>query len=258
MIVPMKETLANSVVNRWQEYTAFGVLSLAVAALAGMLALSQNVITQPYQGIIPGDPAGFFRPFLGNIHPLVAIALVALVGLASLSFLRSRGVFEIYAMQKTWRGIGVAAIIATGFGIEIIFAEMTNIIRLPADMNVPLPWALLFYPVIGYVVEVVFHALPVALLLAIVNPLFKKLNTPGLFWPYLFIVALLEPIFQTSSGQMVPSALVYIGLHVFAINLFQMYAFRRYGFVSMYSLRLVYYLWWHIIWGTLRLQGFFG
>jgi Tn3 transposase DDE domain len=34
----------------------------------------------------------------------------------------------------------------------------------PADMNVPLPYALLFYPAIGFVVEVLFKALPLALL----------------------------------------------------------------------------------------------
>ena len=250
----MKETVSNNTISEQQQSAVFVILSLAIATLAGTLSLSQNAITQSYQGIIPGNPVGFFRPFLGDIHPLVATALIALVGLASLSFLRSRGGFEIYAPRRTWRGIGIAAIIATAFGIEIIFAEITNIIRMPADMNVPLPWALLFYPVIAYIVEVVFHTLPLALLLSVLGLLFKKLNTPALIWVCLFIAAMLEPIFQLSWGQMAPSAQAYIGFHILAINLFQLYIFRRYGFVTMYSLRLAYYLWWHILWGFVRLQ----
>jgi hypothetical protein len=31
----------------------------------------------------------------------------------------------------------------------------------------------------------------------------------------------------------------------------------RYGFLSMYAFRLVYYLHWHIVWGYLRLQLLF-
>ena len=44
-------------------------------------------------------------------------------------------------------------------------------------------------------------------------------------------------------------AVAYVGLHVFLINLIQLLIFKRYDFVTMYSFRLVYYLFWHMRWG---------
>jgi len=48
--------------------------------------------------------------------------------------------------------------------------------------------------------------------------------------------------------------LAYVGLHVFLINLLQLWLFKRYDLISMYSFRLAYYLLWHIGWGHVRLK----
>ena len=63
--------------------------------------------------------------------------------------------------QETMRldGIRVAIIIADFF------------IRYPEDINVPVPEALLFYPAVGFVAEIAFHVLPLALLLFVLAPL---------------------------------------------------------------------------------------
>ena len=253
----MKEQLLILTTIKQPQYIAFGVLTLVVFGLTATLSLSRVTFSQPYMGSIRVNPAGFFQPFFGSINPLLAVAVIAVVGVASLGFLQSRGWFEIFTMRGTLRGMAVSAIIATLFRIEVIIAETTNIFRLPADTNVPLPWSLLFYTVIGYVAEIVFHVLPLTILLAFFGPLFKKLNMPGLIWFCIFVVSLLEPIFQVGSGQPLSFAQAYIGLHIFAINVLQLYVFRRYDFVSMVSFRLFYYLYWHIIWGGLRLQWLF-
>jgi hypothetical protein len=52
-------------------------------------------------------------------------------------------------------------------------------------------------------------------------------------------------------------ASAFVGAHVWLINIAQLLVFRRYGFVPMYSLRLAYYLIWHIIWGHARLRLMF-
>jgi len=246
----MEKLVSKSKTNARQQYAAFGALSLAVVALTGILTLLQDTITKPYLGIIPGNPAGFFQPFIGSVQPLLAITLVAVVGVASLGLLRSRGGFEIYTMRGTLRGVAVAAAIATAFGIVMIVADLT-FSRQPADINVPPPWSWLFYPVIAYAVEILFHVIPLALLLAVLGPLFKQLNMPGLVWLCILLVSLLEPLVQTRLLGM--SA--YVGLHVFAFTLAQLYVFRRYDFISMYTFRIAYYVVWHIIWGYLRLQG---
>ena len=53
----------------------------------------------------------------------------------------------------------------------------------------------------------------------------------------------LEPTFQLNFGSSVAShswADLYVGQHVFAFHLLQLYIFRRYDFVSMYAFRFVY------------------
>jgi riboflavin transporter FmnP len=77
-----------------------------------------------------------------------------------------------------------------------------------------------------------------------------------LVWMYILAVSLLEPIFQMQAGHTAGSVTwleAYVGLHVFAFNLLQLHVFRLHGFVAMFAFRLVYYLWWHILWGYLRI-----
>jgi hypothetical protein len=196
-----------------------------------------------------------FQPYFGSIPPLLAIALIAVVGVVSLGLLRSHGWFQISTTAGTVRGVVFAALGATLFGIEVVVADL--IIRFPANINVPLPQALLFYPVMAGVAEVSFHALPLALLLIGLRPLGKKLDADTLVWFCILLVSLPEPIYQMGMGLSAKPFSwtdVYVGLHVFTFNLLQLYVFRRYDFVSMYSFRLIYYVYWHIIWGYLRLQ----
>lgn len=131
-----------------QQYTALGVLSVAAVALTGLLSVS--------------PVAGLFEPYFGSIAPLLAIGITAALGFVVLGYLLSRG-FRIRA-TRTWHGAGYAAISATIFGIWQTCVDLF-VTRFPRDLNVPAPQSLLFYPVMGYVVEVVFHALPLALLL---------------------------------------------------------------------------------------------
>jgi hypothetical protein len=146
-----------------------------------------------------------------------------------------------------FRGMAFSTIFATLLGIGQVFADL--VIRFPKDLNVPPPQSLLFYPVMAYVVEVCFHALPLALVLAVLGPLSKEVNTNVLVWLCFLPVASLEPIVMRRLGFS-----AYVGLFVFAFNLLQLYVFRRYDFVSMYSFRLVYYVHWHVLWGYLRLR----
>lgn len=253
----MELSVWNNVTNEWPKYLAFGLLTLGIALLTGILTLSRQTFAQPYLGNIRLNPAGFFEPFLGKTSPLLAVALLAVLGLAGLVYLQSRGWFEIYIAQENLRGVVVSAYLATLLGVEVVMVETANLIRMPADMNVPLPWATLFYPVIAYVVEIVFHVLPLTLLLTVLSLFFKNPDYTRLVWTCIFVVSLLEPVFQTLSGQPILGTQVYVGLHVWAINLLQLYVFWRYGFVPMYAFRAIYYLYWHILWGALRLQLLF-
>jgi hypothetical protein len=224
-----------------RQYAALACLSIAIAGSTIILARS---------------PAAPFERYFGKFEPLAAIALVIGIGFIALGLLQTRGIFEIFRGRSTLQGIALSAIAATVFGMVAIVADL--FIRFPADMNAPLPHALLFYPVMGYTVEVVFHALPLALLLVGLAPLLGRAPTGRLVWVSLFLAALLEPTLQLSfEAEPISWAGAFVWAHVFAINLAQLIVFRRYDFFSMYALRLIYYLYWHIIWGTLRLEVLF-
>jgi hypothetical protein len=222
------------------QYLAFGVLSLVAALFTGLLSLSRG-------------SARFFTPYLGSIPPLLAIVVTTALGFVSLGFLLSRGWFQIRA-ANTLRGVGVAAAVATIFGMWQVCADLF-LTRFPRDINVPAPQSVLFYPAIGYVVEVLFHALPLAVLLFIKDhlPGKRRPNTTAVIWLCIVVVSALDPLLV----HMRRGASAYVGAFVFVFTLVELDIFRRYDFVSMYAFRLVFYLWWHVIWGSVRLRWLF-
>jgi hypothetical protein len=227
----MTETLSDEGV----QYGALAVLSLGAAGATGILSLSQDT---------------YFQPYFGSINPLLAVGLVTVLGGVALGFLHARGWFEIFTRREYLKGLVLSVTLATLFAIVMICVDLT--LGFPRDLNVPPPQSLLFYPAVAYVAEIVFHALPLALLLVSLGPLFKQRNPKSLVWVCILLTAFLEPILQLGWGFK-----AYVGLHVFAFNLLQLYVFRRYDFVAMYALRLVYYIHWHIIWGYVRLHILF-
>jgi hypothetical protein len=226
--------------SEWPQYRAFVYLALVAAGAAGILDLTNG--------------REFFRPYFGGIDPLLAVAVATAVGGVCLPVLGSRGWFEIYERRKLLKGVVVSALFATFLVIPVIAVDFAAGIQV---VNVPPPWSLSFYPAIAFVVEVFFHALPLAILTALLGLFFERPNPKGLVWACILLVSFLEPTFQLQSGlvnQSLSLIEAYVWLHVWAINLLQLYVFSRFGFVSMYSFRFVYYLYWHILWGYLRLQ----
>lgn len=208
-----------------------------------------------------------FRRFIGEANPIAVAIGVGALGASLLSVLVVRDGFLI-AGQRVGRGVSRSAGLATVFGAVIILVDLTMVH--PADMNVPFPGSLLFYPVIGFIVEILFHLLTLCLLLTVFPPRVtrSRSRSEATVWWSLILVALLEPAFQVwtaASGTPVvgsPHAyasweVAYDGLHVLAINLCQLVVFKRYDFVAMYAFRLVYYLIWHIAWGHVRLELLF-
>jgi hypothetical protein len=216
------------------------LLSLATALAVGILSRSRP---------------GLFVPYFGGFDPLPVVLLVVAVEAVCLRLLRAGG-FEIVATPFDRRGVTTAAALAVVFAVPAISADL--IIRFPRDMNVaPVP-GLVFYPAIAYVVEIVFHVLPLALTLAVLRRL-ATIGDEHLAWVCVLMTSLLEPTFQLLLGTE-PRAWMagaFVWVHVFAFNVAQLQVFRRHDFVSMYALRVVYYLCWHIAWGALRLHLLF-
>jgi hypothetical protein len=222
------------------QYRVILALSLAVAGVAAILQ--------------SWDPLLLPR-FIGPTHPLIAFPLISALGVGLLSLLHTRGWFAICRRKRLeglWRPCALAALLA------LITIVVDLQVPFPADLNVLFPKSLLFYPAIGFLVEVVFHVLPLAVLLTAVTAIHRNLGREKATVICILFVSLLEPVYQTLPMAASPHYPVWtvavVGLNLTLFNLLQLFVFQRYDFIAMYSVRLVYYLLWHVVWGHLRLE----
>lgn len=228
-------------VNRTWQYAAYAVICL-IALIFIIILLSSS--------------SPFFRRFFGETNPALVLLFAAVAGAGSLWLLQSRFNFVLFLGRGTIRGLALSAGLATLLAIAIVIADF--FIRYPEDTNVPMPQAILFYPSMGFIAEIVFHVLPLALILVVLNPLGRWLGSERVIWLAIFIVAVLEPTFQILfGGEALTWGSAYTWIHVFANAFLQLYVFWRFDFVSMYGFRLIYYAYWHILWGSLRLGVLF-
>jgi hypothetical protein len=205
--------------------------------------------------LLPSSGA-YFRRFFGETNAIFVIVLASIVGAVALWLLQEKFDFVLFMGKGTLRGLKLSAFLASVLAIAIIVADF--FIRYPQDTNVPVPQALLFYPAVGFVVEIVFHVLPLTLLLILLNPLGGWIGKERVVWLGILVVAVLEPTFQVLfEGKAFTWGAAYTWIHVFAIAFLKLYVFRRFDFVSMFSFRLVYYAYWHILWGVIRLKVLF-
>jgi hypothetical protein len=200
--------------------------------------------------------AAYFRPFFGTINPLVAMPCIIAAGAFLLSYLTLEARCAIFKKVNLY-GMAAAAGLAALFCAPVIVVDLH--VQFPAEMNVAFPDSLLFYPAIGFVVEIIFHLLPLAALYFAVTRLFKKPDSGRVVMLCIPVAASIEPVYQilAFAGPYPAWTIAYIGLHVFLINLVQLLLFRRFDFITMYAFRLSYYLLWHIVWGHLRLTVLF-
>ncbi|HDP80292.1 MAG TPA: hypothetical protein ENN21_05555 [Spirochaetes bacterium] len=226
----------NFAAGEGRQYRAYGI---AAAMLLALLVCSDREA---------------YRRFMGVIPPLGAYLGAVIVGAIMLHGLKARGGFSVLKSDRAAERWSIPALAAV-FGIVIAVADA--VIVFPIEMNVPWPRSLFFYPVIGFIVEVFFHLVPLGILLHAVGAALRRPVGARGIWFCLLAVSLLEPAFQGAAlygqGRYAAGAVVFVGAHVWLINLAGLWFFRKYDFLSMYAFRLVYYLFWHILWGHLRL-----
>ncbi len=225
------------------QYLVIIALSIGAVGLTGIIYFSNN---------LP------FERFIGSINPLIAALFIIFLGVILLSFLLSQGWFAIYKKENQ-KGLFRRSALAALFVLITILVDLKVVF--PAGLNILFPESLLFYPAIGFFVEILFHVLPLSVLLISLTSIFENISYKKTIWICILIVSLLEPIYQTipmaSSNQYPLWAVAIVWLNLFLLNLSQLLIFRRYDFISMYSFRLVYYMFWHVGWGYIRLKLLF-
>jgi hypothetical protein len=225
------------------QYQVFTGLSIGAMGLTGIIYFTDN---QP------------FERFIGGLNPILTGLLIIILGGILLTYLLSQGWFAIYRKEKL-KGLLRRSGLAALFVLITILLDLK--IVFPADMNVLFPVSLLFYPAIGLFVEILFHVLPLSLLLMFLTSILKGISYKKIVWICILVVSLIEPIYQTipmvSSSQYPLWAATIVLLNLYLFNLSQLLIFKQDDFISMYSFRLVYYLFWHIGWGYIRLKVLF-
>jgi hypothetical protein len=222
-----------------QQFIVLSILVLAIFGFTVVLYLDDPLV---------------FQFYFGKINPLAVVSVISVLGFSLLTYLLLKSEFEIYKGVNL-RGLALSVIIATLMAIIIIIVDLN--FRFPENLNVLFPQSLLFYPVMGFVVEILFHLVPLSFFLFFLTPLFKRINYEKSIWLGIFFISLLEPIYQVLVGFS-PENSFWIegygnGIHVFLFNFLQLSIFKRYDFLTMFLFRMVYYLLWHIIWGYIRL-----
>lgn len=227
--------------NRTRQYAVYFALAL--------LTLVFSFVLQYLRG-------AYFNKYLGDANPYLVIIVLSGVGAVALWWLQTGYGFEVFKGRATLRGIAISAIFATALGIAIVFADF--FIRYPQDTNVPVPQALLFYPAVGFVAEILFHLVPLEVLLLVMKPLVGCLGKERIVWLGMLLVAASEPTYQVIFVvETFTWGDAYTWIHIFAISILQLYVFLRFDFVSMFVFRMIYYLYWHILWGVARLDVLF-
>ncbi|MFX1357129.1 MAG: hypothetical protein ACFFA8_07565 [Promethearchaeota archaeon] len=233
MITELKKIISRERI----QYTFFLILSFLIIGFSIILCL-----TNPLS----------FRRYFGDINPLLMIFIIIILAFVLFSVGISYSWFNIY--KRNLRGIAIISIPASLLVMTPILIDINFVY--PENINVLFPYSLLFYPTMGFVVEILFHLVPLSLLLIVLTSVFKNVKQKKIIWISIFIVSLLEPVFQMIFGT--PSdfplwIVIFFGFHLYLFNFLQLFIFKRYDFFTMYLFRLVYYLFWHILWGYLRL-----
>ena len=195
----------------------------------------------------------YFEQFFGSLKPWWIIIVCGILGFYLLTAISSHWLPQRLGLRLPDL-LKYTALAVLFFGIAV-FVDWK--IRFPQAMNVPFPQALLYYPVMAFIVEIILHLLPFYFLLLIrrhwLDGNGRKMSDFALF----AMIALIEPSFQILMDDYMLWSLVITWLNIYFINLVQLVLFKRYGFIAMYGFRLGYYLLWHILWGYARLDLLF-
>lgn len=198
-------------------------------------------------------PTASFRLFFGDIPALLAVSMIIFLGFGSIKFILSRGWFSIYK-RVNFGQLPRFSVVAVLFLSGAIFIDVT--FPFPIDINLPFPKSALFYPIMGYVVDILFHIVPLTLLMGVLVTVFKNADREKILFACILIVSIIEPIYQYMFVPSIGKPLwldIFDGTRLFLFSFVQLNILKRYDFISMYSFRIVYYLLWHIIWGSIRL-----
>ena len=227
--------------------SAFPILPLLVCCVLACGALI----------FLTNKPAVPLTRYFGAVPPAIAAAFACAAGVAALAVLQRRFGFRAVRGAGADQRRGWWAAMALTIPFMALATVADRMLGFPADINVPPPAGFAFYPAIALVAQFVLHIVPLAIVLLALTTIARRLSRQARTWLAFGLVAAVEAVFQVWSGLLdgeVTALELFVLLHVYAFGIVEFTLFRRFDFVTMYLFRLIYYGYWHLLWGYLRLQ----
>lgn len=178
--------------------------------------------------------------------PLLTIC-AAIIGYPLLTIVQNRLINV--ATLRTFRRADALALVGLGGLLAVPPVIIDIAIPFAHGINVLPPKSLLFYPAIALVAEVVLHLVPLAALAVVTS---RSTISGWMFVPVVLVEPAFQAFFSFDAGL---QAWLVFG-NVCLVSAAQIWVFRYYGFSAMFGLRLAFYFFWHVVWGSLRLQLF--
>jgi hypothetical protein len=188
-----------------------------------------------------------------GVNSWLGILLVAGLGFLALKLAPRAGFSNLWDERVSNRQrFLIPMIVGMAFGIgQVILVSLVLGLDIPM---VAFPLSIPVYLSGGILMEMVFHLIPVVLLVwFFANILLRNRWQEKVFWGVAILLSLLEPVTQTVGMYQMgilssPPLAALLFSFIFAANLVPLYFFRRYGFLAPVTWRLSNYLIWHIIW----------
>jgi hypothetical protein len=167
--------------------------------------------------------------------------------------------------QRYWIPLGIGAGIGTLASLLDLVTKGTQFLAENMGVesfNTDYPLSLFVYTSGTVIIEAIFRLFPFPVLLWLISyVVLKKRWQEQTFWVLALLLSLLEPLGQLT-GQMTPKVMENFGqffvvlflpflITNYPMGVAQAYVFRRYGFLASFTLRMGYYVIWHIVYGSL-------
>lgn len=181
------------------------------------------------------------------------IALVSALGFLGLMLSRRAGFPDFWEASISHRQrFLIPALVGLVYGLVTILYDL----RHPAPVHLELPSSIPFYAYGATFLEILLRLFAVTFLVWLIsNVILRGKWQTQVFWLAAIVAALYEPlpgltdIFNTRG--MLAAVGVLLTTPLFAGNLVAAYLYRKYGFLAALTMRLSFYLAWHMIYGGL-------
>ncbi len=206
---------------------------------------------------IMGGPSAFRSPAQAAVFAWPFLGIVLVAGLGGVWLSRRAGIpdlldGEVSARRRFLAPLIIGALLGLAMlGSDWGFGWSQPLARghgLPS-IHIPFPASLLIYPGGAIIVCVIYYLVPIPLLAWLLSRvLWRGRHQARAYWIAGLLCAAIEPLTQDLTPSM--RALGTVGALVFALdyaaNAAQVVVFRNAGFLAVVTLRIAFYLVWHV------------